>query len=245
MRNVRLLVEYEGTNYYGWQVQDGLPTVQGALADAVTLLTGEEVVIRGASRTDAGVHALGQVVCFNTASTIPAPALPRVLNSRLPGDIVVTDAVDVDPSFDPRRNSKSKTYRYTILNRPVPSALQARFSWFVYGELDLDLMRQAARHFIGEKDFASFMAAHSDAAHSVREVTSVEIERTGGDTVEVVVRGTAFLRHMVRIMVGTLVEAGRGSLKPDDGLPILDAKDRRVARMTAPPQGLCLVKIEY
>lgn len=245
MRNVRLIVEYEGTNYAGWQIQDGLPTVQGSLADAVGELTGTEVIIRGASRTDAGVHALGQVACFNTLSTIPASSMARALNSKLPGDIVVIEAADADPAFDPRRDSKSKTYLYRILNRPMPSAVHARFSWFVYEPLDIGLMREAARHFIGEKDFASFMAAHSDAAHSIREVTGVEIERRGDEIVEVQVMGTAFLRHMVRIMVGTLVEAGKGRLHPDGVLPILDAKDRRVARMTAPPQGLCLVRIEY
>lgn len=245
MRNIRLTVEYEGTNYAGWQIQNGLPTVQGALADAASELTGEEIVVRGASRTDAGVHALGQVACFNTSSTISASSMPRALNSKLPGDIVVVEATDAEAAFDPRRHSKSKTYRYRILNRPMPSALHARFSWFVYEPLDIELMRKAAAHFIGEKDFASFMAAHSDAAHSVREVTGVEIERKGEEIVEIEVRGTAFLRHMVRIMVGTLVEAGTGKLHPDRVLPILDAKDRRVARMTAPPQGLCLVSIEY
>lgn len=245
MRNVRLLVEYEGTNYAGWQIQEGLPTVQGALADAVGELTGRQAVIRGASRTDAGVHALGQVAAFNTLSTIPAASMARAMNAILPSDIVVIEASDADASFDPRKDSKSKTYRYRILNRPMPSALHARFSWFVYDPLDIGLMREASSHFIGEKDFASFMAAHSDAAHSIREVTGVAIERMGDDMVEVEVRGTAFLRHMVRIMVGTLVEAGRGRLHPDGVLPILDAKDRRVARMTAPPQGLCLVNIEY
>jgi len=245
MRNIRLIVEYEGTNYAGWQIQEGLATVQGSLSDAATELTGEDIIVRGASRTDAGVHALGQVASFNTLSTIPASSMARALNAILPDDIVVIEAADADPAFDPRRDSKLKTYRYRILNRPMPSALHARFSWFVYEPLDLGLMREAARHFIGEKDFASFMAAHSDAAHSIREVTGVEIERKGDEIVEVLVMGTAFLRHMVRIMVGTLVEAGRGKLHPDRVLPILDAKDRRVARMTAPPQGLCLVSIEY
>ena len=245
MRNVRLIVEYEGTNYAGWQIQEGLPTVQGALADAASELTGAEVAVRGASRTDAGVHALGQVACFNTLSTIPASSMARALNAILPGDIVVIEATDAEAAFDPRRDSKSKTYRYRILNRAMPSAVHARFSWFVYEPLDTGLMREAARHFIGEKDFASFMAAHSDAAHSIREVTGVEIERKGDEIVEVQVMGTAFLRHMVRIMVGTLVEAGKGKLHPDGILPILDAKDRSALRMPAPPQGLCLVSVEY
>src|SRR4030065_680585 len=144
MRNVRLIVEYEGTNCAGWQIQEGLPTVQGALADAASELTGAEVVVRGASRTDAGVHALGQVACFNTSSSIPASSMARALNATLPSDIVVIEATDAEAAFDPRRDSKSKTYRYRILNRAMPSAVHARFSWFVYEPLDIGLMREAA-----------------------------------------------------------------------------------------------------
>ncbi|MFQ5735720.1 MAG: tRNA pseudouridine(38-40) synthase TruA [Thermodesulfobacteriota bacterium] len=245
MRNVRLRVEYEGTNYAGWQIQPSLPSIQGTLEGAIRELTGEPVTVRGASRTDAGVHALGQVACFETASAIPASGMVPALNIILPDDIVVAEAADVDAGFNPRRGSRSKTYRYRILNRRYPSALLRRYTWYVYRPLDIGLMREAARHFIGEKDFTSFCAAHSDAAHSVREVTSVEVEARGDGIIEVEVRGTAFLRHMVRIMAGTLVEAGKGKPAPDSIPSIIEARDRRAAHVTAPPQGLCLVEIEY
>ncbi len=245
MRNIRLLVEYEGTDYAGWQAQTSLPTIQGTLEAAVKELTGEDVTVRGASRTDAGVHALGQVACFTTCSSIPAGGIMPALNVILPDDIVIKEASDAPPEFDPRRDSKSKTYIYRILNRSYPSALLYRYAWIVNRPLDVSLMREAARHFIGEKDFTSFRAADSDASHSIREVTSVAVEEKGDGIIEVEVRGTAFLRHMVRIMAGTLVEAGKGKLPPGRVAAIIGAKDRKAAPMTAPPQGLCLVKVEY
>lgn len=244
MRNIRLLVEYEGTNYAGWQVQKDAPTVQGALRDAVKRLTGEDETPRGASRTDAGVHALGQVASFITASLIPPYGIMQGLNFYLPDDIVIKDAGDAPLEFDPRRDSKGKTYLYRILNRNVPSAVLRRHSWFVFKPLDVALMREAAGYFIGEKDFSSFMA-DSDAAHSIREVTSVKIEEKGGGLLEFEIKGTAFLRHMVRIMVGTLVAAGKGKIRPLDVQGIIEAKDRTKAAVTAPPQGLFLVKVDY
>lgn len=245
MRNVRLLVEYEGTAYCGWQAQNNGTTVQGTIIEAIKGLTGEDIVLRGASRTDAGVHALGQVAAFTTESTIPSSGLRTALNALLPGDIVIAEASDAPLEFDPRRDSKNKTYVYRILNRRYPSALLRNFSWLVHMPLDVNLMREAARHFIGEKDFTSFRAADSDALHSIREVLSVEIEEKDDGLIEVKVVGTAFLRHMVRIMAGTLAEAGKGKLKPDNIPAIIEAKDRSAASMTAPPQGLCLVRIEY
>ncbi len=245
MRNVRLLIEYDGTDYFGWQVQTSLPTVQGTLGAAVKVLTGEDVTVHGASRTDAGVHALGQVACFTTSSTIPAESMARALNSVLPKDIVIREAVDAPDGFDPRRDSKSKTYLYRILNRPVPSALLRRCTWHVFTPLDVNLMRRCAAHFIGEKDFTTFRAAGDDSAHSIREVTSVKVEPKDDGLIEVEVSGTAFLRHMVRIMTGTLVEAGKGRLDPDSLPAVIDARDRSAAPMTAPPQGLCLVEIVY
>ncbi|MBI5469094.1 MAG: tRNA pseudouridine(38-40) synthase TruA [Deltaproteobacteria bacterium] len=245
MRNIRLLIEYEGTDYAGWQFQPSLPTVQGELASAVKELTGEDVEVRGASRTDAGVHASGQVACFNTTSLIPAFNIRQGLNSYLPKDIIVKDASDAPAEFDPRRDSRGKVYRYDILNRSYPSALRRNFVWHVFKPLDVGLMREGAAHIIGEKDFSSFRAADSDAIHSMREVTSVEIEEKGDGFIEVEVRGTAFLRHMVRIMVGTLVAVGKGKVLPDKVAAIIEAKERAAAGMTAPPQGLFLIKVEY
>lgn len=245
MRNIRLIVEYEGTEYAGWQWQKDLPTVQGKLMEAVKALTGGDAEVSGASRTDAGVHAYAQVAAFRTDSTLEPFTILRGLNHYLPPDIVVKDAQDASPEFDPRRDSKGKVYVYRIMNRPVPTAIMRRHTWFVPKPLDLKLMREAAGHFMGEKDFSSFRAADSDAAHSVREVTSVELVERGDGLVEVEVRGTAFLRHMIRIMAGTLVDVGKGKLAPGEVKAIIEARDRARASMTAPPQGLMLMKVEY
>lgn len=246
MRNIKLIIEYEGTNYSGWQFQEGLPTIQGALIDAARRLTlCEDAAIFGASRTDAGVHALGQVASLKAQTGISTHAVMHGMNAFLPHDIVVKSATEMPLDFDPRRGSKGKIYVYRIINRDHPSALMRNFSWNIFKPLDLGAMREAATHFIGEKDFASFMAADSDALHSVREVTSVEIFEKEDGLVEVEVRGTAFLRHMVRIMTGTLVAVGKGKLKPS-GIPsIIEARNREAAAMTAPARGLCLMKVEY
>lgn len=246
MRNIRLIVEYDGTDYAGWQVQAGQPTVQGELTTAVRKLTGDpEALVAGASRTDAGVHAMAQTANFFTGSDIPERGILQGLNSLLPKDIAVKDVTTVADSFDPRRDSKGKLYLYRVINRPYPSALQRLYSWFVFKPLDLRKMRLASRHMIGEKDFSSFRAADSDAPHSVRNVTSVNIFERDEGLIEVEVRGTAFLRHMVRIMVGTLVTVGKGTLTPEDVPAIIKAQDRTRAPLTAPPQGLFLVRVEY
>ena len=245
MRNIRLLIEYDGAAYAGWQVQASCPTVQGVLLDAIKRLTGEDVLLAVASRTDKGVHACAQVANFKTSSTIPLYNIIQGLNSYLPPDVSVKDALEAPPEFDSRHDSKGKTYLYRVLNRTRPSALLRNYSWFVFKPLDVSLMREGARHLVGEKDFSSFRAADSDAAHSVREVTSIEIFERGDGVIEFEVKGTAFLRHMVRIMVGTLVAVGKGKIRPGDVGKIVDAKDRTKAPMTAPPQGLFLMKIEY
>ncbi len=246
MRNIRLLIEYEGTNYSGWQEQERLPTVQGALRAAIKKLTLEEdLKLFGASRTDAGVHALGQVANFHTASGISCLNFLHGLNFMLPGDITVKEAADAPLEFDSRKDSKGKTYIYKILNRPYPSALLHRYSWHVRRPLDAALMAEASRHFIGEKNFASFMAAGSDACHSIREVTAIAIAEKGEGLIEIEFKGAAFLRHMVRIMTGTLVAVGKGKIKPSDMPKIIKARDRTAAFTTAPPEGLTLVRVEY
>jgi tRNA pseudouridine38-40 synthase len=245
MRNIRLIIEYDGTGYAGWQVQKDLPTIQGSLVNAIKELTGEEVVVSGASRTDAGVHALAQTANFQTTSSIPERGIQQGLNSILPGEIVIKEVSAVPHEFDSRRDSKGKTYLYKLINRPYPSALLKRYSWFVFKPLNVELMKEATRFFIGEKDFSSFRAADSDAPHSIREVTSFEIFEKDDGLIEFEVKGTAFLRHMVRIMVGTAVTVGKGSIKPEDVTRIIEARDRTQAPMTAPPQGLFLTKVEY
>ncbi|MBI5599760.1 MAG: tRNA pseudouridine(38-40) synthase TruA [Deltaproteobacteria bacterium] len=243
-RNIRLLLEYDGTAYSGWQMQLGRPTVQEALAAAVHKLTGAPSEITGASRTDAGVHAMAQVANFTTGSSIPAQGMMRGLNSALPPDVAVKEAVEVPAGFNARRDAVAKTYLYRVFNRDYPAPIHRRYSWDVFYRLDVDAMRSGAEYFVGERDFSSFRAADCDACHPVREILSFTVGRSG-DFVEFEVKGTAFLRHMVRIMVGTLVTLGRGKLKPDDIRAIMEAGDRRKASVTAPPRGLFLKEVEY
>ncbi|MBI5234772.1 MAG: tRNA pseudouridine(38-40) synthase TruA [Deltaproteobacteria bacterium] len=245
MRNVKLIIEYEGAGYAGWQEQSGLPTIQGCLSSAIAKLTKEPVKLIGASRTDAGVHALGQTANFTTGSNIPTHGIIHGLNSILPEEIVIRSAADVPPEFDSRRLSIGKVYVYKIVNRPCPSAIMRRFTWFIPRPLDITLMRRAAAHFIGEHDFTSFRAVDSDALHSIRTVTSVDILEKGDGLIEIEVRGNAFLRHMIRIMTGTLVAVGRGRIKPDSVPAIIAARDRKAAQMTAPAKGLCLARVDY
>ncbi|MBI5234571.1 MAG: tRNA pseudouridine(38-40) synthase TruA, partial [Deltaproteobacteria bacterium] len=207
-------------------------------------ITKEKVVLKAASRTDAGVHAKGQVANFFTSSRIPAERFTAALNSELPPDIVLKDSREVPPEFDSRRNAISKTYCYTVLNRAFPSALSSRYAWFVPYELDIAAMEEAAGYFIGEHDFSSFKAADMDALTTIRRIFSFGVEGKG-DSVEFTVRGNAFLRHMVRIMTGTLVSVGKGKLKPSDIKGIIKAAKRARATVTAPPEGLMLVAVEY
>ncbi len=244
MRNVRLLLEYDGTGYAGWQVQPGQRTIEGVLKECIKKVTGEEVKLRAAGRTDAGVHALGQVANFYTHSTIPADSLQRALNSLLPPDIVVRSAEDVEMDFDARRWAKAKVYLYLIFNRPFPPALYRNYSWHVWEDLDLETMRKGASLLTGERDFSSFRATGCTARHPIRSIDSIEMVREG-DLLKVEVRGRAFLRHMVRNIVGTLVDLGRGRFTLEDLEGIIEARDRKRAGVCAPPGGLFLKKVEY
>jgi len=248
MRNIRLLLEYEGTKYVGWQAQQNGPSIQSEVVEVLKRLTGEErVKLTGASRTDSGVHAAGQVANFFTSSTMSAYAMVRGLNALLPSDIAVLDVKDVPETFDARKGASSKTYIYSVLARPMPSPLQRRFAWHVPKPLDLQVMKEAAGYLPGLKDFSSFRAAHSDARHSLREVLSVRITASANvaGLIAIEVRGRAFLRHMVRIMAGTIVAAGLGKITPADVGAIIEARDRGAAPRTAPAKGLLLKKIIY
>ncbi len=246
MRNIKLTLEYDGTAYVGWQVQPNGPSIQGEVISAISRLTGvEKVRLTGASRTDSGVHARGQAANFLTSSVLPVEVFRRGLNALLPPDIAVVRAEEVSTEFDARRGASCKRYVYRVLARPFPSPLWRRFSWHVPRALDIGAMREGAAFFIGEKDFTSFRAAHSDAPHSVREVYSVEINRTSGGLVTIEVRGRAFLRHMVRIMAGTLVEVGLGKMAPPRVGEIIEARDRGAAPRTAPACGLVLEEVVY
>jgi tRNA pseudouridine38-40 synthase len=244
MRNLKLILEYEGTAYHGWQVQPGLPTVQGALEASLGRIAGAPVHVTGASRTDAGVHARGQVANFRSGIRLDPPRLRRALNHLLPPDIVVREVVDVPADFDARRAACGKSYHYRILRGEVPSAFERNLALHWPAALDGEAMREAARWLVGEHDFTSFRASHCTAPSPVKTVRAIEVVEAG-PRVEVRITADAFLQHMVRIIVGTLLEVGRGRLSPKDVERILAARDRRAASKTIAARGLWLMAVEY
>ena len=280
-RRILLRVAYDGTNYHGWQVQPNAKTIEGELNRVLTQLTGEEIQVTGASRTDAGVHALGNVAVFDTVSKIPAEKFSYALNQRLPEDIVIQSSLQVADDFHPRHCDCRKTYEYDILNRTFPLPAYRNTAYFLYGDLDLDAMRKACQAFLGEHDFASFCAAWAQVQTTVRTIYSLEVleqplavtgrgskpasEVTGADPIcqptetaaveqsqrsperlmTIRVRGNGFLYNMVRIIAGTLVEVGRGHIRPEEVEGIIAACDRAKAGPTAPARGLRLVEIKY
>ncbi|MGI6284213.1 tRNA pseudouridine(38-40) synthase TruA [Neomoorella humiferrea] len=246
MPHLKITLAYDGTNYAGWQVQPEVhgPTVQGVVAAAIEKLTGERVCPAAAGRTDAGVHARGQVISFTTSSRIPVERWPAALNSVLPEDIAALKAEAVPPEFHARYSARWKWYRYSIYNHTVPDVFSRRYCWQVRYPLDFDAMADAARYFIGYHDFRSFCAAGSPVRRFEREVLEARLHRRGWFIFfDVVANG--FLYHMVRIMVGTLVEVGRGKLSPDDIPGIIQSRSREKAGPTAPAQGLCLERVAY
>ena len=316
-RRILLQVAYDGTNYHGWQLQPNAATIEGELNRALCALTGEEIVVTGASRTDAGVHALGNVAVFDTTSRIPAEKFSYALNQRLPEDIVIQSSKQVAGDFHPRHCDCRKTYEYDILNRTFPLPAYRNTAYFLYGTLNIEAMRRACQAFLGEHDFASFCAAGAQMQTTVRKIYSLEVEcrplteagtpvppasgeavnaadgkhgeqvqqaqsasgemlnAAAGESDEQVqqaqpesgetaipaagganagsadqlltirVKGNGFLYNMVRIIAGTLVEVGRGHIKPEEVAGIIAAKDRAKAGPTAPARGLRLVEIEY
>lgn len=245
MRNIKLLVEYDGKNYAGFQIQrQGEISIQLRLEEAVEAVTGERTKLTSAGRTDAGVHALGQVVNFSTGASIPVDRFPYALNTQLPPDIVVWGAEEVAPSFHARKSARSKVYRYTIYNAPFPSPLWRLLSYHWRDPLNHEAMARAADHFLGRHDFGGFRTTGSTAGTTVRNVLDASVTRDGS-LVYFTVEADGFLYNMVRIMAGTLLEVGNGRLSPDELPGIMVARDRRLAGRTLPPQGLCLVKVKY
>ncbi len=255
MKQIKITLQYDGTNYSGWQVQKSDRTIQGLVEGAVFHVTGEEIRVTGASRTDAGVHALGHVASFNTLSDMEPDVFVRALNANLPQDIRVTGAKECHAAFHPRYSAKSKTYAYIISRAGVYSVFMGRYSWQMHGQLDTHAMREAAAYLTGKHDFSSFRASGCSARNPVREITEIdiaELDSIGFMTftfntpiIRIRIGANAFLRHMARNIVGTLVEVGRGRTPPENMEKILAARDRRTAGITAPARGLFLESIQY
>jgi tRNA pseudouridine38-40 synthase len=248
MRNLKLVLSYDGTEFSGWQVQPGSATLQGALALAIGRVTGENILPQGSGRTDAGVHALGQVASFGTQSPIPPENLVIALNDILPGAIRVLEATEVPGEFHARKSARSKTYRYRMYRGAICSPFITRYVWHYPYPLDEDQMQEVAGMIVGERDFTSFAAVDSERGReemsNVRQIFSSSWERQSDEFVYTV-HGNGFLQHMVRNLVGTFVLAGKGALKASDLTRILEARSRSAAGATAPASGLCLVNVEY
>jgi tRNA pseudouridine38-40 synthase len=248
MRNLKLVLSYDGTEFSGWQVQPGAATVQGALALAIGRVTGENIQPQGSGRTDAGVHALGQVASFDTQSPIPPENLVVALNDILPGAIRVLEATEVPGEFHARKSARGKTYRYRMYRGAICSPFIARYVWHYPYPLDEDQMQEVAGMIVGEHEFTSFAAVDPERGReemsNVRQIFSSSWERQSDEFVYTV-RGNGFLHHMVRNLVGTFVLAGKGALRAPDLTRILEARSRSAAGATAPASGLCLVNVEY
>ena len=245
LKNFKLVIEYDGTAWHGWQRQPNGRTIQEAIETALTTMTRQAVAIIGSGRTDAGVHALGQTANFTCDTTIAPQAFHKGLNSLLPPDIVIRECCEVPLAFHARYDVRAKIYRYTIRNHPLPAAIGRHYAWWLRAPLDVTAMAVAAAHLLGEKDFKAFEGTGSPRAHTVRHVTRAEVRRADGDHIHFEIEANGFLRYMVRNLTGTLVAIGMGQMPPDDILSILHSHDRRKAAPTAPPHGLCLVRVIY
>ena len=245
MRRVRLFVAYDGKDYCGWQVQPNGITVEEVLNRELGRLTGEDIHIIGASRTDSGVHALMNVAVFDTASSIPPERMAYALNKRMPEDIVITKSDEVGADWHPRyQDNVRKTYEYHIYNAPVLNPLKRKYSAFVSFPMDVEKMRRGAAYLVGEHDFVSFCNVRTNVSDTVRTVEDVTVTEDGADIV-IRITGNGFLYNMVRIIAGTLIRVGRGFYEPEKVREILEEKKRTAAGVTAPACGLVLVEIEY
>lgn len=246
MRDFRLVLEYDGADFEGWQVQaDDCRTVQGCLRDAAEKISGTTARVQGSGRTDSGVHAEGQVAVVSLDTTLESAELLRALNGNLPRDIVVLLAAPASEGFDPRRQATSKLYRYAIWNGPLRSPLRARRWLHVPRALDLEAMDRAAKILLGRHDFACFQAAGSGVEETVRELFRIDVQGVSGGEILIEVEGSGFLRHMVRNIAGTLLEVGRGRREPGSMAALLESRDRGQAGPTAQALGLTLVWVQY
>ncbi len=244
MKNIALIISYDGTDYCGFQRQKNGDTIQEKLENTLNILTGENTIVSGCGRTDAGVHAIEYLLSFKTNSTIPVEKYPVAMNSLLPDNIVVKRAFECNDGFDGRFSVRKKTYMYIINNGEISDPFVSRYSWHYKYKLDIDAMKKAAEYLLGEHDFNCFMAAGGQVKSTVRTIYSVDIKKEN-DMVKISVCGNGFLYNMVRIIVGTLVYVGGGKLSPDDMKKIIDSKNRNFAGITAPPQGLFMKNVDF
>ena len=244
MRRIKLVVAYDGTDYCGFQVQNNGPTIEGELNRVLSELFSEDIRVIGASRTDSGVHAYCNVAVFDTEARMPAEKMVYAINQRLPEDIRVQSSCEVAGNFHPRHTDTRKTYEYRIYNAPVQNPMKRRFALWNYHNLNVDKMKEAAAYLVGKHDFKSFCSADSQVESTVRTIYDLSVTEDDGDIV-ISVCGNGFLYNMVRIIAGTLLEAGKGKIEPNEIPRILAAKDRQAAGPTAPAHGLTLVKYEF
>ena len=244
MKRIKLTIAYDGTNYCGWQIQPNGITIEEVINKALQKLTGEPILVIGASRTDSGVHAMGNVAVFDTETSIPPERIAMALNQRLPEDIVIVKSEEVPLDFHPRYCDCSKTYEYHIINTRIPIPTKRLTNYFVSYNLNFEHMRQAASYLVGEHDFVSFCNVRTDVENTVRTITALDIIENGNE-ITIRITGNGFLYNMVRIIVGTLIRVGRGFYTPEKVKEILEAKDRKAAGVTAPAHGLMLMEIKY
>ena len=254
MRNIKLLVEYDGTNYHGWQVQPGQRTIQGVIQSRLSMVVKSDTRITGAGRTDAGVHALGQAANFKTDSRMTPAEFKAALNSVLPKDIVIRHVQEVEDNFHARHDATSRTYRYTILNEKTLSAFLRNYVYLVSHSIDVDGMAEACKLLLGTHDFSSFASTGDPVSDYVRTVSDARILDTEHSDslfytknrlIQFHIEASGFLRCMVRAIVGTLLEIGNGRIAPEKMLEILEARDRSTAGPSLPAKGLCLIKVDY
>ena len=245
MRNIKLVIEYDGTDYAGWQRQPDDRTIQESVETALGQITGENIVVYGSGRTDSGVHAMGQVANFNTDSKITAEEFQKGLNSILPKDIVILESSEADSDFHAQFSSKSKVYIYKVLNRSYGSALLRNRMWQVPYPLSIDNMNEAAQTLLGEHDFCAFAQAGAEVKSTVRTVACAEFKNSGDDMLEFTIEADGFLKRMVRLIVGTLVQVGKGRLSPGEFAEILKSGDKNKFVIAAPPHGLYLKEVKH
>lgn len=241
---IRITLEYDGSNYSGWQLQAGQDSIQAQLEAVLEKIFQQKIRVHGSGRTDAGVHALGQVAAFDLPRDFAPNDLKRAMNSLLPRDIAIVDASATTSDFDPRRDARMRVYEYRVINRERRSAFDFRYAWLVPAPLDLAAMNMAAGRFIGEHDFASFRSLGSEEKTTLRCVYLSEWSRNG-DRFAYRVEASGFMRHMVRTMVATMIEVGRGKLVPAQVTDLIEARDRSLVPASAPPGGLFLVEVRY